>query len=122
MPCPAPECHEEMKIQIKDKVPREDFNELKTNVLGKLSKKSIWAAIPTLIIIFGIGIGAADYKYAVKDDVESCKRDQAVMKESLDNMSQDIQELKNIVTKGQNNTQKDVREIKDMLINLRDRK
>ena len=109
--CNHPKCHEKFVLALKDKVSFEAFNKLKDCANKKLPKKSVWAAIPILVILFGFAIGAADFKYAHKSEIESCKKNQATTTAVLENLVDDMKELKQIVTKGLEESRKDTKEI-----------
>ena len=109
--CDHPKCHEKFVLALKDKVSFEAFNKLKDCANKKLPKKSVWAAIPILVILFGFAIGAADFKYAHKSEIESCKKNQATTTAVLENLVDDMKELKQIVMDGLAESRKDTKEI-----------
>ena len=102
--CKSPKCHEAIQLSLKGKAEKTCLNKM-------LPKKSVWAAIPILVVLFGVAIGAADYKYAQKAELENCKKEQAATKVTLDHLSDDMKELKDIVTKGLAESRKDTKEI-----------
>jgi len=102
--CKSPKCHEAIHLSLNKKAEKACLNKL-------LPKKSVWAAIPIVVLLFGVAIGAADYKYAQKSEIENCKKEQAATKATLDHLADDMKELKNIVTKGLAESRKDTKEI-----------
>lgn len=102
--CKSPKCHEAIHLSLNKKAEKSCLNKM-------LPKKTIWAAIPILMVLFGVAIGAADFKYAQKSEIEGCKRKQAATKATLDHLSDDMKELKDIVTKGLAESRKDTKEI-----------
>ena len=109
--CESPKCHEAIHLSLNKKAEKTCLNKM-------LPKKTIWAAIPILMVLFGVAIGAADFKYAQKSEIENCKREQAATKATLDHLSDDMKELKELVQAGQKEVRKDVKEI---LKHLRDK-
>lgn len=104
--CEHPACHEKMKLALKGKAEKECINKM-------LPKKSIWAAIPILIALGVMAIGAADFKYAQNSDVEEIKRQHERFKSDQIYIKKDIKEIKD----SQKATAQDIKKIKEILMN-----
>ena len=78
-----------------------------------LPKKTIWATIPILLMVGAMAIGAADFKYAQKSEVEEIKRQHERFKSDQTHIKEDIEEIKD----SQKTTAEDIRQIKEILMN-----
>jgi hypothetical protein len=98
--CEHPKCHEEVHIKLKEKADK--------SCIGKLlPKKSVWAAIPIMLVLGAMAIGAADYKYAKQSEIADCRENQSKLDSTVKHMNEDIRDIK----ASSHETRKDVKEI-----------
>lgn len=76
MPCPDPKCHEEIQLELKDKISYKDFNPLKICVGKKINKKVVWiifAVIGLPLLITGIRVWSGQesdpLRYATRNEL-----------------------------------------------------
>lgn len=125
--CESPQCHEAMRLSLDKRVKKDDFDDLKRCMHSKVSRKTLWiiatTLFPFLLIVGGIGIKGwsqqeADHlRYAEKTELTKYQKEVVRIKVVTEHMAEDLQELK----EGQKESQKDLRDIKDILIRMKDK-